>query len=251
MAEPDQDQITIPGYRRGFNCRLSAPGYGRTAVRAMEMLYGVNIVPGAGSSDEGRSRRVFYPLVTTSSSFGMAIVHISRSDRNGFNKWMRGWMQAVAGNQSVGGGMKIEIPGRRFVRTGVCTGTLHYGEAVGELDSGASGQFSNDDPETGRGLFITMLDFIGATQPISGVGTSNVKGDSFFVASTLKRAAHFYPAANQVSGASSLEGTIFDETPDEVYTEQAAREDYTAGRASGLIPGNVSYDNYRLLVLGN
>lgn len=249
MAEPRQSRITIPGYRQGFNCRLSVPGYGRTAVRTMELLYGVNIIPGSDVNEAG-NRRVFYPLVTTSSSFGMVIVHTSRRDRNQFNEWLRGYMRAVTGNRRINASMKIEVPARRFVRRGICSGTLHYGESIGDLDSGSTGQYGQDDPDTGRGFFQTVLDFVGASDPISALGRRTVPAASYFIGPGGRKAQHFFPAATQVSGRESLEGTIFDSTPEEVLTEADIRADYSAGRASGLIDGHVSYDNYRNLVRG-
>jgi hypothetical protein len=163
----------------------------------------------------------------------MVVVHLSSTERDSFNAWMRGYWEAVSsGNTSVGGTMSIDVPVRRFSRRGIPQSKLTYGEVQYQAD-----------PDTGRGLFTTDLDFVGASDPLSldnGV-------ISFFTSSSDATAAYFYPAEKQVSGAESLDGTIFDTNPPE-NADAAPHQAYLDGRSSGAIATNVSYDNYRHLV---
>lgn len=192
MAEPRR--IRIDG-KAGFTGRIATNGYGSRAVRVIELAYGLGII--STESGESRHRRAFYPVVTTSSSFGMTVAFTTWEEREAFNRWITRYMRGVSTKAGTNGYMRIDVPSRRFERIAVFEGGIEYGEAVGDL------------------AYTAKLDFCGSSDPIDGIKA--VKQNlSVFRLPDDKIAKFYYPAGNQLSGAASLEGTIFDDTADPI-----------------------------------
>lgn len=215
----------IPGAPYGFNGRLSVGGYGTYFCRIVEIGFGVKIL---SSEESAASRKAFYPLVTLGSSFTLYTIHNTTPERDNFNKWIRGYMEAVSSNKRISGTMRVEVPARRFVRVGVCSGTLQYGDAWNQTNS-----------------WTTSLDFVGASAPISAVGGAAVAGVTYYKNPTSSDPAlkHFYPSQAQVSGAETLDGALFNRDAPEalVYLDNPA-QDRAAFRAlvnAGVVPHNV------------
>jgi hypothetical protein len=217
----DPTTVTIPGATEGLNCRLTVGGYGVFLCRTLRLTFSLNILSNEG---EAATRRAFYPWVTSGSSFDMAVIHKTWEEREVFNAWVKGYMDRVAANQRISGSMKIEVPARRFHRVGVCQGSLAFGDKW-------------DAPNATR---LTTLSFVGASEPIS-VAQGDTAGTSYYKAPKVEAALgqHFYPSGRQVSGAESLEGTLFDATPteDPAVTRADLMDTYRMLSAAGVIKG--------------
>jgi hypothetical protein len=216
MAEPTR--VTIAGARQGYNCRLTISRYGSFVCRVVSIAPSVKII--ASDESAGR-RRAFYPFVTSGSSFEMAVVHAGWSEREAFNRWVRGYMTRIADNARIGGVVLVEVPARRFSRTAIPEGVLNYGEDVATP------------------TYTSALSFVGASDAVSAIGQSSVGGDSYVQTprQDYKTSRYFYPSGSQVSGAASLEGTIFDRTPNVA----PARTSGTLPNVGDLMPGADDY----------
>lgn len=178
--------------------RITTNGHGSRAVRVISIAYGLGII---STESEARSRRAFYPVVTTSSSFGMDIAFVSWEEREAFNQWLARWMRAVTTKAGTDGYMRIEVPGRRFTRTAV-------------LDNGSGPTYGEAVTDVG---YKVHLDFCGASDPIdSAIEIRRMLSVFRLPDEGRKQARHFYPGGKQVKGAASLEGTLFDQTEEEV-----------------------------------
>jgi hypothetical protein len=189
MTSPD-----IPGAPLGYNCRLSARGYGSRVLRCVRISYRVQI---GTTDDEGPNARAVYPLHRLVPGFTVVAAMLSYAEREAFNRWMREYMQRVASNQRVSGYVHVSVPARGFSRAGVPVGPLAYGDQAGQF------------------YYPTTIGFVGATDPISAVGGGSPAGSSRYIAPSKDRteAPYFYPAGNQKAGAESLEGTFYDPRP--------------------------------------
>lgn len=185
MAEPTR--ATIAGAPAGFNCRLSVSGYGSYAVRVERIRYSVEI---HAESAAAANYRVFYPGWLQDPQFALAIVHLTAAERDRFNDWMAAYMRKVTSSQIAEGAMSVQVPVRRFNRTGVPLGTLVYGDSVGQAGS----------------AYRTDLVFGGAYDPVSRDSISKFRAAK----KDASTSANFYPAAAQKGGAETLAGTIFD-----------------------------------------
>lgn len=227
MAEPTQ--VTISGAREGRNCRLSVSGYSSITVQAVALALVVNI---NASDEDAGSRRAYYPFSVVSDSFSLIVIHNSWAQREAFNAWIRGYMNKVIANDKIGGTIKVELPVRRFVRNAVPKGTVNYGARFDDVS------------------FTTTIQFVGALNPLSAVGQSAVSGVSYYKPPTNDPTAkYFYPSGTQVSGAESLQGTIFDSSPAAASTGNLQQQ-YKSAIASGALPPSLSYSDFQQLALG-
>lgn len=184
MAEP----VSFPGATAGYNCRITVRGYGSRVVMCTRLAYGVEV---GAREDEAARTRSLYPLYRTSPSFVVSAVFASWALREAFNSWAADYMARAVAGQGASGYAYVEAPDRRFARYGVLTGPLVYGASVGDL------------------AYHTDLTFVGAQDPVPGVGVSYYRPAS----KDRVDAPYFYPSGSQRAGAESLEGTFYDPTP--------------------------------------
>ncbi len=177
-----------------FNGTINGRTAGSYRVRVMGIDYGLDIISSADS--EARSRRAFYSITTSGSSFGLILGFISWAERERFNKWMSGFMTSVSEQRAKYGTVTVRVPKRNFVRVGVPEGDLEYGEGLTDM------------------LYLVRLSFVGATNPVTSNLDSNGKGISYFKGpGSSQESSYFYPAGQQIKGAESLEEIIFDSAP--------------------------------------
>jgi hypothetical protein len=178
----------------GHNATISTRGFGSRQVRAMTVDFGLAIV--ASSDNEGRSRRAFYPKVTSGSSFTLGLGFISWGEREAFNRWMSRFMEAVSTGAARHGSMTVRVPSRNFVRVAVPEGPLEFGEGVGDM------------------TYRTNVSFVGASDPVNVALGARMAGVSYFKGPGKHQVSRFfYPAGRQIGGSESLEGTLFDTSP--------------------------------------
>lgn len=187
--------VTIPGAVEGLNGRLLVSGYGSRTVRVERINYSVEIYTEEASSAHGKA---FYPGWLQDSDFGLDIVHLSVSERDKFNTWLRTYMTRVTSGGIAQGSMLVQVPARKFARRAVPSGTLNFGDALNQQGKG----------------YRTSLLFKGATDPIS------IRSASAFRAARTdpEVSAPFYPSSGQKKGAESLDGTIFDTSGDDALS---------------------------------
>lgn len=230
-ARPINPVTTLSHAPAGFNCLLSASGYGARAVRAVRLQYGMEIIE--NSSHKARHRSGYYPIAVHESDFSVTVVHVTVKERDSFNLWLRSYVERVLDGGRVSGYIRVQIPSSNFSMTGVPKGTLLYGENQYQAN-----------PATGEGVFYTPLVFEAAASPL-GVHSSTVK------AARDRTSAYFIPTGRQVAGAESLAGTIFDNSPDYVPPTLSDQEAaYSRAKAAGLIGANVSFRQYQGMVFG-
>lgn len=228
MAEP----TNIALGSNGRNARLKTNGHGQRLVKCIGLNYGLGIIA-KGDGDESRSRKAFYPVVTTSSSFGIVIGFSSWQEREDFNTWMTGYMEAVSTSSGLNGWMEVAVPARNFLKTAVPEGDLDFGEGVGDT------------------AYQITLNFVGASDPLDNEGLTNKKaGISYFKPPGDKTGQGLYlsPAGRQLKGAESLEGTMFDDTyssPGFQQAPNALEAIYSAGLANGSIAPGTSFADWR------
>src|SRR4051812_9885073 len=100
-----------------YNGQISGPSAGLRQVRIEEIgtALGIN----ASANSEARSRRAFYPVSTTQSSFRIVLAFVSWEEREQFSNWMRKFMVAVSEGTAKNGVLTVRCPSRNFVRVGV------------------------------------------------------------------------------------------------------------------------------------
>lgn len=176
----------------GFNGKISAPGFGARRIRVVQLRFGLGII--ATSNEEARDRRGFYSIVTVGSSFTMGVSFVSWEEREAFNQWARNFMESLASGTAKSGFMTISCPARDFYRTAVPDNELVYGKGVTDVG------------------YTTQMSFLGAHNPLDLSLKSKMAGISYFRLPKTTSAEHryFYPAGRQVSGAESLDGTVYD-----------------------------------------
>lgn len=177
----------------GYNGFLGSPGLGRRQIRVLEFTRKVSII--AGGEGEARNRRGFFAQMVTSSGFTMVVAFASYEERGQFNRWLGRYMESVVAGTAANGYMTVAIPYYDFVQICVPETDLDFGEGYKD------------------GLYTTTLGFVGASDPIDLDLSARMAGVSYFQMPTDNvTSKYFYPAGRQVSGAESLDGTIFDQT---------------------------------------
>jgi hypothetical protein len=184
---------TIPGAAEGYNGKMSAAGYGSRLVVVLGISHGPRV---AAEEAEAANYRVLYTINQQGSSFSIRLSFRDWQQREDFSAWMREYMRRVATNQRVSGYMLTQVPARRFSRLAVPMGPLPYGDEVGAI------------------TYPLEMQFKGASDPTSAVGSSAPAGSRFVAPAKDASAAAYYPAGVQRAGAESLEGTFFDTTPE-------------------------------------
>lgn len=179
----------------GFNGQIGNRSYGSRRVRIMSIGYNLDIV--ASADNEARSRRAFYPVATEGSSFRVDLGFVSWEDREAFNRWMSRFMVSVSEGSAKIGTLTVRCPSRNFIRVGVPQGNLEYGEGIKDV------------------AYAVRLTFTAATHPVDVSVGQRMTGIAYFKGPRDNaQAKFFYPGGKQIKGAESLEGTLFDDTPD-------------------------------------
>lgn len=180
--------------KTGFNATISGAGLGTRKVRATKLVFGLGII--ASSDNEAKSRRAFYPVVTTGSSFTMTAVFVSHEEREEFNTWLSGHMVGVSEDTASSAVLTVRVPYYDFVRTCVFandrTPGLEYGEGVTDVG------------------YLLDLEFLGASDPVNLDLGSRMAGISYFKQPKRGASRYFYPAGVQVRGAEELDATVYD-----------------------------------------
>lgn len=194
----------------GHSGRISSRGVGGRDIRVTALDFGLGII--ASSDSEARSRRAFYPVVTTGSSFSMTIVFISYEERGRFTRWMKDYMTSVAMGTATSGIMTIRVPSKNFVRTAVPETEIPFGEGVTDI-----------------GYEVT-IGFKGASDPVNMNLSKKMAGISYFKGPTDDaESRYFYPAGRQVKGAEALDGSLFDADP--------TGKDFVPDTDNDVVPG--------------
>lgn len=184
----------------GFNAQISAPGFGSRRVRATKLEFGLGII--STSDAEARERRAYYSIVTTGSSFTIEMGFVSVEERDQFSRWMKRFMVAVSRGDAKSGFQTIQVPSKKFTRVAVPEGDLAYGDGVKDV------------------AYTVRMSYMGASDPLDLNLSQKMAGVSYFKGPKHDaESRYFYPAGRQVSGAESLDGTIFDpsRTPGSTY----------------------------------
>lgn len=175
----------------GLNGSISAAGYGTRKVRILTLQRRLGIISTADS--EAKSRRAFYPIVTTGSSFTMSVGFISYEERERFNEWMSRFLRDTVNDIARSGVMTVRMPSRDLLRTCVLESDLNYGEGLTDM------------------MYTLTMDFIGASDPVDLDLGTRMAGISYFRGPRGNQASrYFYPAGRQVAGAEQLDGTTYD-----------------------------------------
>lgn len=176
----------------GFNAFIGSPGLGRRRIRVLDFTRKVSVISG---ESEAKNRRGFFAQMVTSSGFSITLAFVSYGERGQFNRWLSNYMQAVVDGTAANGYMTVAIPHYDFVQTCVPETDLDFGEGYKD------------------GLYTTQIGFVGASDPINLDLGARMAGVSYFQMPTDNvTSKYFYPSGRQVSGAESLDGTIFDQT---------------------------------------
>lgn len=210
-----------------YNATLSTATEGSYDVWCSAIVKGISINAAEG---EASMRRVFYPQVITSSSFTAVLIFRSWRDRDQFDIWLSGFMTKVATGKGFQGSMKFDVPDLGFTRVAVPTGTIERGEGLTDVG------------------YSMTLKFIGATDPTHPMVGSKKTGISYFRLPTRQKevAKYFYPAGQQVRGAATFEGSLFDGVGLSATISNPDQEDptpYTEPIASQGRGDNVVEDN--------
>lgn len=170
---------------------ISAKGMGTRQVRVITLQRRLGIIASADS--EAKSRRAFYPVVTTGSSFLMQIAFTSWEERERFNDWMLRYMRSVVNGTAASGVMTVRVPQRDFEKTAIPESDLEFGEGVTDVG------------------YTLDLSFIGASDPVDLNLGQRMAGISYFKGPKgMQESRYFYPGGKQVKGAEQLDGTTFD-----------------------------------------
>lgn len=206
-----------------FNATITSADFGSRQIRVTKISSPLNIVASADS--EARSRRAFYPTTVDGSAFRLVLAFKSYAERESFNTWMNKFMVGVSEGSAKHGTMTVQVPSRKFIQVGVPQGEVEYGQGV--LDVG----------------YEMTLTFLGAKSPVNLSLSSKMAGVSYLQdARSNPKAQFFYPSSNQVKGAASLDGAIFD-TPGPVFGPQnpfdvaASQKSPVLGPISPFTPG--------------
>lgn len=177
----------------GFNGHIGSEGIGRRKIRVMRIKRKVSII---ANDAEGKSRRAFYPQIVTSSGFEIDIAFVSHEERGRFNRWLTTYMESVVDGSAANGTMTVSIPIYDFTQVCIPEMPVEYGEGVEDL------------------AYTLTMGFVGASDPTDLDLGARMAGVSYFkMPEDNQTTRYFYPAGRQVSGAESLDGTIFDTTP--------------------------------------
>lgn len=177
----------------GFNGSVSAEGFGTKKVRIERLIFGLGII---SSEAEARNYRVFYPVVTTGSSFTMEIAFVSYEEREAWSNALKKFAEDTVYGAVSSGVMTIRCPSfDNFFRTAVLDkdNSIEFGEGVKDLKHTAS------------------VRFCGASDPTNLKLGQRMAGISYFKGPKDNEVSKFfYPGGVQVKGAESLEDALFD-----------------------------------------
>ncbi len=170
-----------------FVALLSTSTAGSYRVRATQLDLGFFVGSNGG---ESQSRKVFYPNMTSTSSFSMTIAFPDYEGRERFSSWLRNFMKKTVNGKGFRASIRIDVPSHDFSRVAIPTGPLTYGEGVKDV-----------------GYFVSVR-FTGASDPINA---EDRKARSFFQAPKKdKGAGKFYYPATTVFGSEESESNVFD-----------------------------------------
>ncbi len=174
----------------GYNGLITTDTAGTYKVRVEEISQPATIISKEG---KGRSRRVYYPIVTSTSSFDLSIVFPSWAAREKFNIWMSRFMEKTVNGRGFKAAVQVDVPSRDFSRTGIPTGPLSYGEGLTDV------------------AYPLTVEFTGASDPLE-ISLEEKRARSYFVPPKKGRSTstYFYPAGRQLSGAGALDENIYD-----------------------------------------
>lgn len=179
--------VTIAGAVEGLNGLLSVKGFGSRTVRVEKIQFSVEIYSEEAANSQTKA---FYPAWLQDSDFGLELVALTLSERDGFNTWLAGYMAYASTGRLSTPAMTVSVPGRNFSRQAIPTGTLNFGDTI---------------EQQGK-AYRTAMVFRGATDPLA------LTSGSFFKAAATDPtlSAPYYPSGDQKKGAEALDGTIFD-----------------------------------------
>lgn len=180
----------------GFNGTISTVGMGTRKIRCKSLHFGLGIITTADG--EARTRRSFYPVVTTGSSFTMKVEFISYEENQQFIEWITRFMRRVAAGTARSGVLTVRVPNRDFIRICSLSGLDQYG---GQIDFGEG---------VTDMVYEQTLAFIGASDPVNVNLGARQAGISYFKGPKRGESRYFYPAGEQLKGAEQLDGTAFD-----------------------------------------
>lgn len=187
------------------NATFATKNFGSRSVMISEISYGIDIIATEG---EASQRTAFYPLAYDGSSFSVTLIFATWEDREAFSSWLRAYMEKVLTGHGFYASMTINCPVRDFVRVGIPQDQLEYGEGLTDVG------------------YTVSLNFLGVTDPTDPNSSTLNSGVAYFKwPKKDKTTKYFYPSGQQLSGAASLEGTIFDTTPDVVAVPNATVAD--------------------------
>lgn len=211
----------MPEHAKAYNATMATRNFGHRSVRVVNISYGIDII---GSDAESAERTAFYPVAYDGSSFAITLAFMDWAEREAFSTWLRGYMEKTIRGHGFYASMTVNCPARDFVRVGIPEDQLEYGEGLTDV-----------------GYQVT-LNFLGVTDPTDPNKTVLTSGVAYFKwPKKDKTTRYFYPASKQLAGAASLEGTIFDTTPDSFGG--ATTGDEISGAADGTLgttPGNAT-----------
>lgn len=176
----------------GFNGSVSAEGFGTKKIRIESIVFGLGII---ANEDEARRRRVFYPVVTTGSSFTMTIAFISYDERTAWSSALQRFAEDTIDGILSSGVMTIRCPSRDFLRTAVLDkdNQIEFGEGVGDMK------------------YTADVSFCGASDPTNLDLSQRMAGISYFSGPKRdQQSQYFYPGGRQIKGAEDLDGAMFD-----------------------------------------
>lgn len=175
---------------KGYNGLITTDSAGTYKVRVTRIEQNATII---SKEAQGRTRRVFYPTVTATSSFTLGVIFPSWESREKFNIWMSGFMDKVVAGRGFKAAVQVDVPDRDFSRTCIPTGPLQYGEALSDV------------------VFPMALRFTGSSDPLK-IDLENKRARAHFVPPKKGRdtSIFFYPSGKQISGPGVLDEGIYD-----------------------------------------
>lgn len=211
---------------KGTNGIIRTEVAGSYRVKVVRLGHGLGIIANSG---QAARRKVFYPVVTTSSSFGMTVAFSSWEERERFNNWMEGFIDKILNGRGFKAAMFVEVPSYRFTRVAVPEGPILYGEGLTDVG------------------YETNISFVGATDPVDPTKGPKAADLAYF---RLPRrgsevAKHFYPAADQLSGQSGLEGALFDVSKErDGWIVGGGLRDFSDDLNSDIAPRGVTSEDF-------
>lgn len=187
MADPAG--VRPRGAPRGHNGEISNNVLGSIYVRVSRLQHGIVINSQESAAPQAKT---FYPQRVSEAPFVLTVEHLSRKERDGFNHWMRQYMERVSSNLISSGYLSVSVPARNFYRKGVLERELNHGDSIDQRGK----------------AYVTTLTFTAATDPGSRIDFSRV------VHSEDWEILSHYPSGLQAGW--SAEETIYDRGSDPV-----------------------------------